>query len=477
MKNHNSIRIHDTASSRSVDLDCSEREVTIYTCGPTVYRDAHIGNMRAYMTADLLRRSIALQGGSVRQVINITDVGHLTSDADSGDDKIEQSAIEKGVTAWDVAEEYEAKFWEDFDALGMQRPEVVAHATAHIEQQIDLIRQLEAGGYTYLTDDGVYFDSSRYAEYADFAKLDLKGQSAGGRVEMGNKLNQSDFALWKFPLGPGKRDMQWDSPWGQGFPGWHIECSAMAIEYLGSRFDIHTGGVDHIPVHHTNEIAQARAAGHEFADYWLHTAFLLDESGEKMSKSSGASSRVPDVVRDYDISLSALRYLYLSHHYQSPLDFGTNKVGQITAAHARLLDVAAINRQVATQSRSDLASVAEDNPAAQQLWSKFQHSIAQDNLNSPVAIDTLHQVVKSKALSPSDKDALVEKMDQVLDIGIVKSLGSTAISPAAADLLRRRASARSAKDFVVSDNIRDRLLAHHRLRVIDSPAGQVTRGI
>lgn len=476
MKNHNSIRIHDTALSRSVDLDCSEREVTIYTCGPTVYRDAHIGNMRAYMTADLLRRSIALQGGSVRQVINITDVGHLTSDADTGDDKIEQSAIEKGVTAWDIAEEYEAKFWEDFDALGMQRPEVVAHATAHIEQQIDLIRQLEAGGYTYLTDDGVYFDSSRYAEYADFAKLDLKGQSAGGRVEMGNKLNQSDFALWKFPLGPGKRDMQWDSPWGQGFPGWHIECSAMAIEYLGSRFDIHTGGVDHIPVHHTNEIAQARAAGHEFADYWVHTAFLLDGNGEKMSKSSGASSRVPDIVRDYNISLGALRYLYLSHHYQSPLEFSASKVDQASTAHARLLDVAAINRQTASSQTADVGLVTE-NPAAKQLWDKFQSSVASDNLNSPVALDTLHQVVKSKALSPVDKDALVERMDLVLDVGIARSLGATATTPAVTELLARRAAARSAKDFAASDNIRDQLLDVHGLRVIDSAAGQVIRAV
>lgn len=476
MKNHNSIRLHDTASNNLVDVDCSGREVGIYTCGPTVYKDAHIGNMRAYMTADLLRRSVALQGGDVKQVINITDVGHLTSDADTGDDKVEKSATEKGVTAWDIAEEYEAKFWEDFDALGMQRPEVVAHATAHIEEQIDLIRQLETGGYTYMTGDGVYFDSSKYDRYADFAKLDLKGQSAGERVEMGSKRNPSDFALWKFPLGSGKRDMQWDSPWGEGFPGWHIECSAMAIKYLGSQFDIHTGGVDHIPVHHTNEIAQARAAGHEFADYWVHTAFLLDDNGEKMSKSSGASSRVPDVLRDYNISLGAMRYLYLSHHYQSPLEFGASKVDQASAAHTRLLDVAAISRQTA-RSQSNEATVTADNPVAKQLWDKFQSSIALDNLNSPVALDTLHQVVKAKALSPVDKDALIEKMDLVLDVGIVRSLGATATTPEVTDLLARRGAARSAKDFAASDNIRDQLLAVHGLRVIDSPAGQVTRGI
>ena len=474
MANHNFIRLHDTASNGLVDIDCNGREVGIYTCGPTVYKDAHIGNMRAYMTADLLRRSIALQGGDIKQVINITDVGHLTSDADTGDDKVEKSAIQRGVTAWDIAREYEEKFWEDFDALGLQRPEIVAHATGHIEEQIELIKQLETGGYTYLTSDGVYFDSSKYTGYADFAKLDLEGQSAGERVDMGEKRSSSDFALWKFPQGTSQRDMQWDSPWGEGFPGWHIECSAMAVKYLGSRFDLHTGGVDHIPVHHTNEIAQARAAGHEFADYWVHTAFLLDDSGEKMSKSSGASSRVPDVLRDYNVSLGGLRYLYLSHHYQSPLEFGASKIGQASAAHTRLLDAAAINRQAA-EAQIDQSTDITQNPSAVELWDKFYRSMTQDNLNSPVALDTLHRTLKSKALSSVEKDTLVDRMDQVLDIGIAKSLGSLAISSAVTNLLDRRAAARAVRDFIASDNIRDQLLTEHNIRVIDSPAGQVTR--
>lgn len=474
MSKPESIRFYDTASRSEVSVPTNDMTVSIYSCGPTVYKDAHIGNMRAYMTSDLLRRAIKLSGGAPNQVINITDVGHLTSDADNGDDKVEKSAKERGITAWDVAKDYEEKFWEDYDALGMERPEIIARATEHIDTQIALIENLQKAGVTYRTPDGIYFDSTKYAEYADFAQLDLNGLNAGSRVELGDKKHASDFALWKFPQEPGKRDMEWPSPWGVGFPGWHIECSAMSMQHLGSRFDIHTGGIDHIPVHHTNEIAQARAAGNEFADYWLHTAFLMDESGEKMSKSSGVSSRLPTVLRDYQISADALRYMYLSHHFQGAMEFSADKVAQSATAHTRLVDTASILYDL-TQHNIEPVTTDRSLVQAKQLWYEFVHSLTQDNLNSPVSIDIIHRAIKTKALSPDQKYALIEKMDDVLALGVKKRIANVAISNTQQGLLDKRKAARDAKDYTASDTIREDLARNHGLRVIDSPAGQVVR--
>ncbi|MCI0520475.1 MAG: cysteine--tRNA ligase, partial [Chloroflexi bacterium] len=258
-------------------------EVGIYTCGPTVYDFAHIGNLRTYIFEDILRRVLAFNGFQVKHVMNVTDVGHLVSDADSGEDKMEKGSRRTGKSAWQIAAEYTQAFMEDLASLNILTPDVVCKATDHIGEQIAFIQCIEAQGYTYLTSDGVYFDTSRLEDYGHMARLDIDGLQAGARIEMGEKRLPTDFALWKFSPAGQQRQMEWDSPWGMGFPGWHIECSAMSAKYLGPFFDIHCGGEDHINVHHTNEIAQTQACyGTRLANFWMHGYFLQLEA-EKMA--------------------------------------------------------------------------------------------------------------------------------------------------------------------------------------------------
>lgn len=466
------IEFYDTAAKGMVDLDVSSGQIGMYTCGPTVYKDAHIGNMRAYVTADLVRRAIDLAGGEVIQVINITDVGHLTSDADLGDDKVAKSASETGKSAWDIAKEYEETFWQDYDTLRLKRPGVVARATDHIDEQVALVQELERAGVTYTTDDGVYFDSSLFPAYAEFARLSLSGQSAGTRVDLGQKKHPSDFALWKFPSRVGRREMEWNSPWGIGFPGWHIECSAMAMKYLGSEFAIHTGGIDHIPVHHTNEIAQARAAGYPFAKHWVHTAFLLDDMGEKMSKSSGLSSRLPDVVSEYGVTTDAMRYLYLTSHYRQPLPFSGVRLLQANTALQGLTDAVAILEKTAANN--------EDTPNQTQikssLWDRFTRAVTSD-FNTPQAVDIMHEATKAK-IPPFARVALLASMDRVLDLGITSKIGDGLILTTEQEhLLGLRDEARGVKDYAAADALRTKLSELHGIRVIDSPLGQVIRKV
>ncbi|MBO5102946.1 MAG: class I tRNA ligase family protein, partial [Clostridia bacterium] len=236
-----------------IDKNC----VRMYSCGPTVYSRAHIGNMRAYIFADTLKRVLSYIGYNVKHVMNITDVGHLTSDANDGEDKLAKAARETNQTAWEVSKIWTEQFFADIKALNILPVATACKATEHIAEQIALVKKLEEKGFTYITSDGVYYDTTKFANYADLAQIDIEGLQAGKRIEIGEKKNKTDFALWKFSNPNEKRDMEWDSPWGKGFPGWHIECSAMSMKYLGESFDIHTGGVDHVPIHHTNEIAQS----------------------------------------------------------------------------------------------------------------------------------------------------------------------------------------------------------------------------
>ena len=250
--------------------------VKMYSCGPTVYSYPHIGNMRAYVFADLLKRTLILNGYQVTNAINITDVGHLTSDADDGEDKMEKEAKKTGKSAYDIAEFFTTEFFNDYNKLGLLPASVYPKATDHILEQIDMIKVLEDKGYTYLTSDGVYFDTSKFENYTQLAKLDIEGMDSGKRVKFNEeKKNKTDFALWKFSNPEENRQMEWDSPWGVGFPGWHAECSAMIMKHLGEQIDIHTGGIDHIPVHHTNEIAQTESVtDKKFSNFWLHVNFL-----------------------------------------------------------------------------------------------------------------------------------------------------------------------------------------------------------
>ncbi|MDZ4228399.1 MAG: cysteine--tRNA ligase, partial [Candidatus Levybacteria bacterium] len=303
--------------------------VTMYTCGPTVYDYQHIGHMRRYVGDDIIIRALEFNGFRVKQVVNITDVGHLVSDSDTGEDKMEKGAKKFGMSVWDIAKKFEKQFFNSIDALNVDRPDILMHATDYIKEQILFIQVLEGKGFTYKIEDGIYFDTSRVKDYNKLSHQNLEELKAGARVEMvKGKKNPTDFALWKFSYPEGRdfdlakdttlsrRQMEWESPWGVGFPGWHIECSTMAIKGLNTEnLDIHTGGIDHIAIHHTNEIAQSEAAtGKEFVRYWVHHNFLHVD-GQKMSKSIGNIYTVEDVVKK-GFDPMALRYLYLQTHYR-----------------------------------------------------------------------------------------------------------------------------------------------------------------
>ena len=263
----------------------SGNEARLYTCGPTVYHYAHIGNLRTYVFEDILVRALKRAGFSVKHVMNITDVGHLVSDGDDGEDKMELGARRAGKTIWEIAEYYTKIFFADLEKLNCLKPQIIPKATDHVPEMIELIARLEEKGFVYRTSDGMYYDTSKFSSYADFGRLDVENLEAGKRVAVGEKKNPTDFALWKFLPKDKKRQQEWDSPWGRGFPGWHIECSAMAMKYLGETFDLHCGGIDHVTVHHTNEIAQSEAAtGKRYVNYWLHGEFLNEDSGKKIGR-------------------------------------------------------------------------------------------------------------------------------------------------------------------------------------------------
>ncbi|MDQ5957793.1 MAG: cysteinyl-tRNA synthetase, partial [Patescibacteria group bacterium] len=297
-------------------------QVGLYSCGPTVYNYAHIGNMRSYLLSDITRRTLEQNGYQVKQIINITDVGHLVGDAESGEDKVEQAARASNQTVAEIISQYESAFFSDLASLNIKATETIfPRASQHVAEQIELIKLLEEKDFTYILDDGVYFDTSRYQKYSELGNLNLAGQTTGARIEVNSqKKHPADFALWKFSKSDEDRLQQWDSPWGVGFPGWHIECSAMSIKYLGEHFDVHTGGEDHIPVHHTNERAQSECAtGQTFVNYWLHNAFITVD-GKKMAKSENNFYTLADLVAE-GYSPLAYRYLLLTAHYRSPLNF------------------------------------------------------------------------------------------------------------------------------------------------------------
>ncbi len=335
------VRLFNTLTRQVADFaPANPPEVGMYTCGPTVYADQHIGNMRAYVFADTLKRVLTWSGYRVRQVINITDVGHLTSDADEGDDKLELAARREQRTAWEIAEDYTRDFKADLERLRVIEPDVWCKATDHIEHMIRFAEALDAGGWCYRLPAGLYFDTTAASDYGALARLDLAGQQAGARVEVAEgKRNPADFAVWRTTPPGQSRQMEWDSPWGRGAPGWHLECSVMSIEYLGSHFDIHTGGVDHIPVHHTNEIAQSEAYladGQPWVRHWLHGEFI-NLRGAKISKSTGGGVLVADLV-DRGYHPLVYRYLLLQSHYRSQADFSWAAMDSAQAGLRRLLD-------------------------------------------------------------------------------------------------------------------------------------------
>ncbi len=442
----------------------------IYTCGPTVYAPQHVGNMRSQLFADLLRRTLAASGLEVTHVVNITDVGHLSSDADEGDDKMEAAAAKTGRRAADIAAFYTEQWLRDRRALNCLEPSVLPRATDHIAEQVALIERLEARGLTYRTSDGVYFDTARFPRYADFAHLRLSGQETSGRVaDLVEKRQPADFALWKFSPPGVARQQEWPSPWGVGFPGWHIECSAMATKYLGEQFDVHTGGVDHIAVHHTNEVAQSECGFgvHPWVRYWLHNEFL-DLGGAKMSKSAGGTVLLDDLVAK-GIEPLAFRYFFLQARYRSQQALSD---AALAAAAAGLRNL----RSRALDARAAGGAVDLDRvgPWRDRFWRALG-----DDLDAPEALAVASNVVKARDLTGAERWALLVDFDDALGLGVAGWEKDEAPDQEVPDdvlaLLDERAAARAAKDWARADAIRDELTAGG-WTIVDTPDGaRVTR--
>jgi len=433
--------------------------VKLYCCGPTVYDYAHIGNFRTYTMTDLLVRTLRYLDYKVKYVMNVTDVGHLVSDADVGEDKMEKGARREGKTAWDIAKFYTEAFLEDSKKLNLLEPDVLPKPTEHIKEQVEMVQKLLDKGYAYQIDDGVYFDTSKFSSYGQLTGQKLEELKEGARVEPNpQKKNPTDFALWKFSPSASsgrvqKRDMEWDSPWGKGFPGWHIECSAMSMKYLGDQLDIHTGGADLIPVHHTNEIAQSEAVtGHvPFVRYWVHGQFVLVD-GEKMSKSKGNFYRLADIEKKGFDPLS-LRYFYLTAHYRSFLNFTWEA---LTSAQNALNEVRSSIANLKTAERSILS---EDKLKKIDAYrKKFDASIT-DDLNMPQALAVVWEVVKSNIPSPDKYDLLMD-FDEVLGLNLKSQISrpnEEKIPDEIKQLVDEREKLRQEKKFRESDELRKQI--------------------
>jgi cysteinyl-tRNA synthetase len=434
------MKIYNTATGSKEELKTIKpNEVGMYCCGPTVYSSPHIGNMYAYIVWDVLVRSLKYLGYEVKQVVNVTDVGHLVSDADSGEDKMEKGSKREGLSAWDLAKKYEAEFLENLKLLNIEIPWKMPRATEHIKEQIELISKIEANGFTYKTSDGIYFDTSKYKGYGDFAKLNLEMIKEGARVEANvEKKNPTDFALWKFSPSTDSgqvRQMEWESPWGIGFPGWHIECTAMSTKYLGNPFDIHTGGEDHIAIHHTNEIAQGFGAfGKQTANYWMHNAFITF-GGSKISKSTGGLYTVFDLI---DLGFDPLdyRYLALSSHYRKGMEFSLESL------------------KVAREKLSQAAEGEGDGKVISKVVEQFKEKIA-DDLAMPEAMAVVWKMMKGD-YKKEDIKATLKNLDLVLGLKLGERVEEE-IPEEIKKLVSERLVARNNKNWAESDRIRDLL--------------------
>ncbi|HWW05840.1 cysteine--tRNA ligase [Collimonas sp.] len=432
----------------------SPGRVGLYCCGPTVYDYAHIGNLRTYIFEDLLRRTLSFNHYQVQHVVNITDVGHLVSDADEGEDKMEKGSRRSGKSAWEIAAFYSAAFMADFRALNLLEPAVWCRATEYLPEQITFIRTLEEKGYTYRTRDGVYFDTSRQSDYGYLARLDRDALQAGARVALGEKRSHTDFALWKFSPADSRRQMEWDSPWGRGFPGWHIECSAMSAAHLGSWFDIHCGGEDHIAVHHSNEIAQTQAChGTRLANFWMH-GYFLQTGSEKMSKSGGDFLRLKSLI-ERGIDPLAYRYLCLAAHYRSQLEFSWDGLQAAATGLQRL--------------RETYHRWPEGRQIDHVFLNRFRDEINND-LNSSRALTVVWELVRSE-IDAAVRKATLRAMDQVLGLDLDNwRPASHEIPEEVETLARQRQAAREMRQWQEADRLRLQIKAHGFL-VEDSASG------
>ena len=464
------VKLYDSLSRQLVELKPKKQFTTIYSCGPTVYDYPHIGNWYAFLRWDLLVRTLRASGINSQWVMNITDVGHLVSDADSGQDKLALRAEAQGKTAWQIASYYSDYFQQALQKLNFSQIDVMPKATEHIEQQIDFIKKLEQAGFSYQIDDGLYFDSSKLADYGKLthkSPASLNKQQA--RIEANSqKRHPADFALWKLTAKGGHRDMEWDSPWGRGFPGWHIECSAMSRCYLGQPIDIHTGGIDHIPVHHSNEIAQSEAAyGCQLARIWLHCNFITVE-GQKMSKSLNNFYTLEDIGQQGYLP-EELRLAVLASHYATAADFSWQLLDQARLRLRRWQSLASWRFQLRSQAKA----LTKDyfDKVYQEILAKLGH-----NLNSPEAISRLDQLVErvdrlETGLPTSCRPQLINFLagiDQLFGLTLSQSPNLTKQQT---KLLKTRAEARASQAWSKSDRLRQ-VLAEQGVLVRDVSSGQ-----
>lgn len=441
-------------------------EITLYTCGPTVYNFAHIGNFKTYIFEDILKRTLILAGFKVRHVMNITDVGHLTSDADEGEDKMELAAGREKKSAFEIAEFYTRAFFEDFHTLNCLAPDLKCKATEHITEMVEFIKKLEKKGYTYKTKDGIYFDTSKFDNYGLLVGIShIEGIRKGERVEFKDKKNPTDFALWKFSSENAKRRMQWSSPWGTGFPGWHIECSAMAMKYLGETLDIHCGGEDHIAVHHTNEIAQSQAlSGKTFARFWMHGKFLVVKNSVKMAKSESNFLTVK-TLRGKGYDPLAFRYLCLTAHYRTQLEFDWRTLDFASVSLNKLKNFTADLIKKTNAPAGDISK--SDSPTG---FKKDFTSALYDDLNTPKALAVLWQVIKSAKLKDAEKLAFILYADKIFGLKLTEPKKIQELAPDIIELIKERELARKNKDYETSDEIREKL-AKKGIFIEDTPGG------
>ncbi len=461
------LKLYNTLSGTKDPFDLpKDHIVTMYNCGPTVYNYAHIGNLRAYVFADILRRTLEYSGYTVKQVMNITDVGHLTSDGDGGDDKMVKALKRLGKPMTlpamrEVADIYTEAFKKDLEALNILAPHEMPRASDHIKEDIELIKTLEEKGFAYRISDGLYFDTAKFPTYGKLGNINLAGQQAGARVEVkSEKKNQKDFTLWKLS----SNELGWESPWGRGFPGWHIECSVMSRKYLGQPFDIHTGGVDHIPVHHNNEIAQSESAyGVPLANFWMHNEHLIIADG-KMAK-SGENFITLQTLQGRGIHPLAFRYYLLQTHYRSPLNFSWEALEASQNAYYRLL-----------QSFSLFSSEASEGSSL--IRSRCSEAI-DDDLNTSVAFGYIWAEVKQPGVSTADKRATILDLDKVFGLDIenqskILASQTESVPPEMKALATEREEARKAKNFTLSDEIRKQI-EKEGFEVMDTDSGPLIR--
>jgi len=454
------MKIYNTLAREKQEFQpLQDRTVRIYSCGPTVYSYAHIGNMRTYVFMDILRRALKWNGYTLQHCMNITDVGHLTDDADDGEDKMVKGAREQKKTPWEIAEQYTQVFFQDIQALNIEKPEYIARATDHIGEMISFVQGLIDKGYAYFTSDGIYFDISKFEGYGKLSRISLEDQLAGARVEVNDeKRHPADFALWK--NAPREHIMKWESPWGLGYPGWHIECSAMARKYLGDLFDIHTGGVDHIPIHHENEIAQSEGLlGHKAVNYWMHGEFMLVDGG-KMSKSLGNTYTLAQ-LKERGFAPVHFRYFCLNAHYRNKLNFTWDGMEAAKTAYDRLVNAVQAHKSGAGEEPGELSG----------LFAQFEEAV-NDDLNVPKALGVVWSMARLSEKSRAVYDAII-RCDAILGLDLDKEPAlkdEISLDAEIEAMIEARQAARKSRNFAEADRIRDQLKAQGIL-LEDTPDG------